>query len=83
MSEHNTTAPAPWFSEEDLREADVCQSCIGTGIGWNGPSSTCGCCNGRGSNRPAAAVVDADRCAFKHFVADPGEFDEEPNGERP
>jgi hypothetical protein len=65
-----------------MNEPDFCQSCIGTGIGWNGPSSTCGCCNGTGSHRPAPAVVDEDRWAFNHFEPDPGEADEEPSGER-
>ena len=29
-------------------EEDDCPDCIGTGIGWNGPESSCGTCNGSG-----------------------------------
>ena len=33
---------------ENRASPDCCESCIGTGIGWNGPHSACPACYGRG-----------------------------------
>lgn len=46
--------------DEQMNDFEAhCQSCIGTGIGWNGPDSYCGCCGGSGINRERRAGLDS------------------------
>lgn len=53
-----------------------CGSCLGTGIGWNGPDSLCPSCGGTGTIRPESRWRDEDRWAFNHFEPEPGECDD-------
>ena len=41
-------------NEEELEEEldDDCPYCLGTGVGWNHESNSCGHCRGRGYNLP-------------------------------
>ena len=52
---------------------DCCESCIGTGIGWNGPNSACSACNGRGVTRMPAPTSIEEPWAWNHYGPGPGD----------
>ena len=50
-------------NEEELEEEELdddCPYCLGTGIGWNHESNSCGYCRGRGYNLPEREDYDPD-----------------------
>ena len=49
-------------NEEELEEEldDDCPYCLGTGIGWNHESNSCGHCKGRGYQLPTREDYDPD-----------------------
>jgi len=50
-------------NEEELEEEELdddCPYCLGTGIGWNHESNSCGYCKGRGYNLPTREDYDPD-----------------------
>lgn len=55
-------------------DTEDCASCLGNGIGWNGPDSHCRECSGRGYHTPHLARME-DRWAFNHFELEPGELE--------